>query len=492
MLALVRYVTMCTDITSCTSRYTRDTQIIKTCFFVLLAVLLPAIAWTCTLYVGSPASGRMFYFIPTTNSTDLISITASQNVKENERGNSRLLLIILTSVLAIQLILTLLISAKIFCISYKSTLNLVLKKDKTTDINLPIIEKQNKGNNFSNHDGKKDQSPIGKKSDYKSHNDKGESIQQKIRDCGPNENYTLKESIECITLDSNDFATDDQDAIAAIPDDIVRRLPHINSPDHTQNGSSCTRKSRAILLLTAEEHGNSTSGKEDYKVNVSIAKENDGNNLNQNDDNGNQSPNDKTLGNKHHNKNSESSQQKKPEGESNAKYNPKKSIECIISNPSGYVTDDPDAITAIPDDILCCNPQLNSPDDTQNDIRSTRKTRAILLPSAEDYDNSTSVTGIHKIPVPLTKVVLCLSNSDITCSISLTLQLICLCITHMLTVFTFRIAGQEVSLERYMQSVYSMEVALLINTMVDPIVCVVFSSDFRNAVKAIISLRRSP
>ena len=282
----------------------------------------------------------MFYFIPTTNSTDLISITASQNVKENERGNSRLWLIILVSVLAIQLILTLLISVKIFCVSYKSTLNLVLKKSETTDKNLPII-------------------------------------------------------------------------------------------------------------------GN------------------------------------KTLGNKHHNKNSESSKQKKREGESNAKYNPKESLECITSNPSGYVTDDPDAITAIPNDILCCNHQLNSPGNTQNDIRCTRKTRAILLPTAEDFDNSTSVTGVHKLPVPLTKVVLCLSNSDITCSISLTLQLICLCITHMLTVFSFKIAGQEVSLERYMLSVYSMEVAFLINTMVDPIVCIIFSSNYRNAAKAIMTLRRS-
>ena len=482
---------MCTDITSCLSRYTRRTQITKTCFFVLLSVLLPAIAWTGTLYIGSPASGRMFYFIPTNNPTDPISITASQNVKENERGNSRHLLLILASALAIQLLLTLLILVKICYVSYKSTLSVVLKKGNTMDDNLASISKQNQGNVFSKQNGKEHLSSMDKKLDNKHHNKKMNLFNQRTRRCSPNANCNLKESIECVTLDPNHYAKDDPDAITITSDDTVRRVPHLNSTNDVQIESRCTRKSRAILVPTAEDVGNSISGTGDYKINLRIAKQNDGNYLYQNDGSRHRSPKEKSLDRKQHNKHSEPIQQKRRQSDPNANCNLKKSIERMTSNQNVYSTDDPCAITAIPDDIVCCSPQLNITEDTQNEIRCTRKTRVILLPTAEDYNNSSSVTGVHKFPVPLTKVVLCLSNSDISCSISLTLQLTCLCITHVLTVFTFLISGQEVSLERYMLSCYSLEAALLINTMVDPIVCIIFSSNYRNAAKTIMTLRRS-
>ena len=486
MLALVRYVTICTDRTTFLSRNIRETQSTETFLCILVSVLLPAIAWTGALYVGSPATGKMFYFMPTTNSTDPKSITASQNIKEIERGSGRPLVILLASVLAIQLLLTLIISVRICYVSYKSTLSVVLKKGNSMNDNLPNIAKQNEGYLLSKRDGKKDQSSMDKKLYNKHQNKKGNLFNQQLRECDPNANCNLKESIECVTIDPNDYATDDQDAITVTSDDMVRRIPHSNSTEDVQNESRSTRKTSAILLPTAEDLDNSTSGTMVYKINVCIKKQNDGTGLNQNEGSRHQSPKDKTLDIIHHTKNSEPIQQKIHESDPNENCN------LNTSNQNDYATDDPDEITAIPDDIVCSTPQLNSTYDTQNKVKCTRKTRVILLPTAEDYNQSAYVTGLHKFPVPLTKVVLCLSDSDITCSISLTLQLICLCITHVLTVFSFKISGQEVSLERYMLSCYSMEVAFLINTMVDPIVCVIFSSNFRNAAKAIMTPRRSP
>ena len=100
---------------------------------------------------------------------------------------------------------------------------------------------------------------------------------------------------------------------------------------------------------------------------------------------------------------------------------------------------------------------------------------------AKDYKSIIPISGAKLVNVPLTKVVLCLSHQDIVCTASLTSQILCLLITHVLTVFGFRISGEIVSIDAYFASTIAFEMAFLINTMVDPIICIIFSSPYRCA-----------
>ena len=112
---------------------------------------------------------------------------------------------------------------------------------------------------------------------------------------------------------------------------------------------------------------------------------------------------------------------------------------------------------------------------------SKKKRRKVFLPTANDYKSNIPISGAKLVNVPLTKVVLCLSRHDIVCTASLTSQILCLLITHVLTVVGFRISGQIVSIDAFAASTFAFEIAFLINTMVDPLICIIFSSRYRSA-----------
>ena len=110
-----------------------------------------------------------------------------------------------------------------------------------------------------------------------------------------------------------------------------------------------------------------------------------------------------------------------------------------------------------------------------------KKKHKVFLPTAEDYKSVIPISGARLVAVPLTNVVLCLSRHDIVCTASLTSQIICLLITHVLTVFGFRISGEMVSIDAYDASTFAFEIAFLINTLVDPFICIIFSTSYRCA-----------
>ena len=91
--------------------------------------------------------------------------------------------------------------------------------------------------------------------------------------------------------------------------------------------------------------------------------------------------------------------------------------------------------------------------------------------------------GDRVVSIPRTNVVLCISRTDVICTIALACQLSSLVITFILTIFGIRIAGKIVTIHEYFLAGYFLEIALIINSVVDPIICVVFSSDFRDACK---------
>ena len=98
--------------------------------------------------------------------------------------------------------------------------------------------------------------------------------------------------------------------------------------------------------------------------------------------------------------------------------------------------------------------------------------------------------GDHVINIPLTDNIICVSHTDIICTIGLSCQLLSLIATFILTIFGFRLSGKILTIYEFFTGYYCLEVALLINSVVDPIVSVIFSASFRNALKCLIYPRR--
>ena len=112
---------------------------------------------------------------------------------------------------------------------------------------------------------------------------------------------------------------------------------------------------------------------------------------------------------------------------------------------------------------------------------NTKTTMRKFLPHAEDYQTEAPPRGCRKFNVPMTEVVLCVAKNDITCMKSLTSQLICLAFTFILMASVFSNRGQIVALETLVNMFYRYELALFLTTLIDPMVCVIFSSNFRKA-----------
>ena len=98
--------------------------------------------------------------------------------------------------------------------------------------------------------------------------------------------------------------------------------------------------------------------------------------------------------------------------------------------------------------------------------------------------------GDRVINIPLTDTVLCISRTDVICTIGLSCQLLSLITTFILLIFGFRISGKIVTMNEFFAAYYCMEIALLVNSVIDPIVSVIFSTNFRDALKCLIRSHR--
>ena len=94
--------------------------------------------------------------------------------------------------------------------------------------------------------------------------------------------------------------------------------------------------------------------------------------------------------------------------------------------------------------------------------------------------------GDRVINIPLTDTVLCISRTDVICTIGLSCQLLSLIATFILLIFGFRISGKIVTMNEFFSAYYCMQIALLLNSVIDPIVSVIFSTNFRDALKCLL------
>ena len=98
--------------------------------------------------------------------------------------------------------------------------------------------------------------------------------------------------------------------------------------------------------------------------------------------------------------------------------------------------------------------------------------------------------GDRVINIPLTDNVICISRTDIICTIGLSCQLLSLIATFILAIFGFRGSGKILTIYEFLIGYCCFEVALLINSAIDPIVSVIFSASFRKSLKGLIYPRR--
>ena len=185
----------------------------------------------------------------------------------------------------------------------------------------------------------------------------------------------------------------------------------------------------------------------------------------------------------------------------------------IIETPD-LSNDDPDAIFTISSEMVCSNdreatfranqnvakPISNfstgtetfelSPRTTSNisskQKRPRKKKKRSFIPKAEDYKPHLPNSEARLVNIPLTSAVICVTPKDIICTASLSLQVLCLLATHFLSMYTFKISGKEVPLERYLSALKAWEISVLMITMVDPLSCIIFSSNYREAAKNIL------
>ena len=91
------------------------------------------------------------------------------------------------------------------------------------------------------------------------------------------------------------------------------------------------------------------------------------------------------------------------------------------------------------------------------------------------------------IPVPMTGATLAVSKKDIITTASLSAQLLVMILTLSMTVKAVKISGRRVIFDEWFSSWMCLLFAHTMTTLVDPFVCVICSSEYRNALQDLFS-----
>ena len=399
---------------------------------VLLALLMiPSIVWTIIMDLGSSATGVLWSFKPgisTFNSSNVIAFQVIQDRKGEWVSKS--VVRAMGGLLLLQVVITVILYAKICYISIRSTMRVALKHDYD------------------------DPSKCSQEANQK----RDAEVSLELRGSESNtRNSTFEKPNSIMLAKSNGWIINDIDQTNQadhVNDCCTISLPKNDASEHR------TWKD----LLDEIEHGHERSKKEEK--------------LNKTQHNTTETPQDNRF--------------ESPD----------------LSN------DDPDAIFTISSEVICSRKRVESVPDSQNVTEAIphqpsetecvkshprihsnasskrkcprKKKKLLAIPVAEDYKPNLPISEAQLVHIPLTSAVICVSRKDIICTASLSLQVICLLATHFLSMYTFKISGKEVPLERYLSALKAWEISVLMITMVDPLSCIIFSSSYREAAKMIL------
>ena len=422
MLAFFRYVLVCWDRTSWLNRHISELVKWKGVLAILSAILVPAIGWCMTMYFCSPATGRIWYFALTTNSTNQTSITVFQPISDTLRGTFRPIVLVMALLILLQLLLTLFFYVCVCYTTWMSTMNIVLKKDADDDVSNKQSSQALKRNSLC------------------------DSSMDDVMSTSSASQRNHSTYLESLRIDTTKIAS----------------IASINS----LNSKNMENRPHSTVI----------------KASVNV-----------------------------HEKTFENSIENEPSIIKNSRHEPKSlNIRSKAKpNQSSIVLkyENPDAIERVKEsnqnailDLNNCSSSLNAkhcPNEQKivevqkENTSSKKKKRKFFLPTADDYASSADIAGAHKLNIPLTEVVLCVTQKDITCTAALTSQIVCLCITSALIIYVFQVTGLKITLERYISGIYCMEIGFIMHTLVDPIVCIIFSSNYRVAAKNILQKERN-
>ena len=423
LLAFIRYVTVCLDNSSWWQKKVDTKPNIQIICVFLSAIVIPSILWTSTMYFGSDATGKLWYFKPQINANESYSVIAFQAIQEHKRYNTSMAVVITTAcLLSLQITITLYFCIKISLTSLRTTIAIALKDNGSEEIELKEIgssrvnaAEAQRVVSCSSTMQRRNSAQLFAKSvlnrmlerERKNKNDKNPGT----------DNHDSNEI--CFTRDSNHCVLDyDKRNKTNSSENIDEQVPKISVTDFKSdqcNGAinDITENPDAIFTISNE---------------VIDLKDDD------------------------------------------SKF--------TYLDTSSHL----DLDSSIGNEDILSHIDL---DNTKTKKVLKRRKRKIF-PKVNDYKPVVPISGAKLVNIPLTSAVICVSRKDIICTTSLVLQVVCLIITYILSFNGFNISGKEVPLESYIWAIRFIELSLLMITMVDPITSMIFSSNYRIAAKNIL------
>ena len=430
VLAIIRYAAVCRVSNSRVQKLVRMDPSKKTMMILLVLLIIPSVLWTIIMDLGSSATGVLWSFKPGVSTSNSSTVIAFQVIQDRKgKWVSKSVVRAMGVLLFLQVVITVLLYAKICYVSIRSTMRVALKHDFDDPSKCSQEVQENKD----------------------------EEVSMELRRRKTNKKKSPLENSNSISLSkSNGWITNDIDQTNQAEhanESCIVSLPNTYTTEHQTWNE----------FLKEIEHGHERP---------------------------------KTV------KRFSQTQQCTTEIISDKTFNSPN-----LSN------DDPDAIFTISSEIICSSNRVESVQDlhdvdkvipdqpvetefikshrrtnsnaSSKQKRPRKKKKRHVIPMAQDYKTNLPNPDAHLVHIPLTSAVICVSRKDIICTASLSLQVVCLLATHFLSMFTFKISGKEVPLERYLSALRTWEISLLMITMVDPLSCIIFSSSYREAAKTI-------
>ena len=425
LLAFIRYVTVCLDKSSWWQKKVDTKPNLKIICVFLSAIIFPSIMWTSTMYFGSDATGKLWYFKPQINANESYSVIAFQAIQEHKRYNTSMAVVITTAcLLSLQLTITLYFCIKISLTSLRTTIAIALKDNGSEEIEL----KELGSSSVNTREAQTVMSCSSKMQRKNSVQLFAKSVLNRMLE----RERKNKENTNLETDNLNSYDT----SFTRVQNNHVSNYEEQTKVFRTENKDEQVPKISITNFLPDDCKGTTNVRTENPDAIFTISNEV----VHLNDDES-------------------------------------KFTDLDISSKL-------DLNSSVGNDDILHLPHVDLDISKTKQVCKRRKRK--IFPKVNDYKPVVPISGAKLVNIPLTSAVICVSRKDIICTTSLVLQVVCLIITYILSFNGFNISGKEVSLESYIWAIRFIELSLLMITMVDPITSMIFSSNYRNAAKNIL------
>ena len=128
MLAFFRFISVCLSTNSWFSKQTSLKPTLKRILIIIVMLLMPSVVWTASMFFGCPAAGKAWNFESIPGFLNSSQIIAFQEITSEVRRKGQGGILVMAIFLFLQLIVTLFLYIKICRTSFKSSINISLKR----------------------------------------------------------------------------------------------------------------------------------------------------------------------------------------------------------------------------------------------------------------------------------------------------------------------------------------------------------------------------